>query len=425
MVQSTTTDIEPLTEEQQLLKRLAAGESLAFWSLFQQHRDHLLRCCLKWMNGNSTEAEDLLSQGMLKALKKAHKYADKIENFKSWITKLIRNYWLDLKRKRGLNSVEHIECYGDQEEGWISVQDSPASVLENDEQKSVICGAINQLPIRVRETFILHFYQELSHQEIAQKQAISYPNVCKRISQARAILREELRGYFIGEENLLVKSVLTLAVTELATEEISQQNNVEEVDTPVDERVTSSVGVAIAATVVAEEPIEVVRFQPPSELEAIATTSHAPLSIKNTAYSCIIPATESEWSLAAILAWAQVEEKTRIWDCLGSLMQWMQKPHPVRQWAEKYRRKIGSPPPSGFPANQSLIKSLSPMNIRENFPVRLTSSKGADFPDNIKSGPRLYAIGIGLGRGQIPGFLTPFVIGSKMLPLLKELSNLS
>jgi RNA polymerase sigma factor (sigma-70 family) len=377
------------------------------------------------MKGNSTEAEDLLSQGMLKALKKAHKYADKIENFKSWITKLIRNSWLDLKRQPGLNSIDHIECYGDQEElGCISSQDSPASALENDEQKGVILRAINQLPIRMRETFILHFYQELSHQEIAQTQEISYPNVCKRISQARAILREQLRGYFIGEENLLIQSVVTPAVTELAAEEISQQNYVEEVDTPADERVTSSVGVTIAATVVGEEPIEVVRFQPPSELEAIAPTSHATLSIKKTADSCI-PATRSEWPLAAIWTWVHVEEKTRIWDGLWRLMQWMQKLPQVRQWAEKYRRKIGSPPGSGFPASQSLIKSLSPMNIRENFPVSLTCSKGADFPDNVKPGPRIYAIGIGLGRGQIPGFLAPFVIGSILLPRLKELSNLS
>ncbi|MGL5197322.1 MAG: RNA polymerase sigma factor, partial [Chroococcales cyanobacterium] len=257
MVQFTTTDIQPLTEEEQLLKRLAAGEDQAFWSLFQQHQDHLFRCCLNWMDGNSTEAEDLLSQAMLKAFKKAHKYAEKIQNFKSWITKLIRNYWLDLKRHRGLKTFEYIEGYGNQEElGWVEVQDTPTSALENDEQKQVVLGAINQLSIRLRETFILHFYQELSHQEIAEQQGISYPNVCKRISQARAILREELREYFIGEENLLIKSLVTPEVTELATEEISQPN-LEEVDTPVDEQVTSSVEGAEPETVVGEEPIEV------------------------------------------------------------------------------------------------------------------------------------------------------------------------
>jgi len=197
----TTNPIPSLTnsEEQQLLQRLAAGEINAFWQLFQQHRDYLFRCCLKWMNGNSTEAEDLLSQAMLKALKKAQKYAGKIAHFKSWLITLTRNFWIDLTRRRGANQVEDIEVYAAQEDlGWVSVNDTPASALEHDEKKMVIGGAIDELTTKMRETFILHFYAELSHQEIAEKLGISYQNVCKRISQARAILVKQLREYFVG-----------------------------------------------------------------------------------------------------------------------------------------------------------------------------------------------------------------------------------
>jgi RNA polymerase sigma factor, sigma-70 family len=82
----------------------------------------------------------------------------------------------------------------------LSVEDTPAIALDRDEKKRVIRGAIDELPTKMRETFILHFYEELSHQEISEKQNISYQNVCKRISQARAILALELRGYFIGED---------------------------------------------------------------------------------------------------------------------------------------------------------------------------------------------------------------------------------
>ncbi len=49
--------------------------------------------------------------------------------------------------------------------------------------------AINELPDRLRETFILYFESELSYQDIASQLNISYDNVRKRISQARAILR--------------------------------------------------------------------------------------------------------------------------------------------------------------------------------------------------------------------------------------------
>ncbi|MEG4595025.1 sigma-70 family RNA polymerase sigma factor [Microcoleus sp. F8_C2] len=200
-MQATNNPVANRAEEQQLLHRLAAGETRAFWQLFQQYRDYLFGCCRKWMNGNSTEAEDLLSQAMLKALKKAQNYAGKIENFKSWLTTLTRNFWIDLKRRPCANQVEDIEVYAERQDiGWVAVDDTPGSALERDDKNRVIRAAIDDLPARMRETFILHFYEELSYQEIGEKQNITYQNVCKRISQAREFLVKQLRGYFIGED---------------------------------------------------------------------------------------------------------------------------------------------------------------------------------------------------------------------------------
>jgi RNA polymerase sigma factor (sigma-70 family) len=172
------------------------------------------------MNGNSTEAENLLSQPMVKAWEKAQKYAGKIENFKCWLTTLTRNFWIDLTRRRGANQVEDIEVYADRNElELVSVDETPASALDCDEKKRVIRAAIDDLPTRLRETFILHFYAELSHQEIADRQNISYQNVCKRISQARAILALELRGYFIGEEGTEPDTANVAAITSKVPED--------------------------------------------------------------------------------------------------------------------------------------------------------------------------------------------------------------
>ncbi len=65
----------------------------------------------------------------------------------------------------------------------------------------MIRGAIAELPEKCRETFILHFYRELSHKEIAEQQGISYDNVCKRISLARKQLKEKLSAYFRDSES--------------------------------------------------------------------------------------------------------------------------------------------------------------------------------------------------------------------------------
>jgi RNA polymerase sigma factor (sigma-70 family) len=188
-------------EEQQLLQRLAAGEINAFWPLWQKYRDYLFRFCLRLRNGNSVEAEDLLSQGMLKAREKVQNFAGKIANFKSWVTALVRNFWLDMQRRPCAKQVEDIEVYAEREEvGLVSAGETPEIALEREDKKMVIRRAIDELPALMRETFILHFYEELSHQEIVERQKVPYQNVCKRISQARAILAKKLRGYFIGED---------------------------------------------------------------------------------------------------------------------------------------------------------------------------------------------------------------------------------
>jgi RNA polymerase sigma factor (sigma-70 family) len=153
------------------------------------------------MAGNPTEAEEALSRAMLKAWEKVQEYAEKITNLKSWLTRLTHNLCVDIHRQhsRSANQVEDIEAIGD-EQALVCSEDTPEIILETQEKNIEIRRAIENLPSRLRETFILHFYQQLSYREIAQQQEISYDNVCKRISQARKILKEELRGYFIGED---------------------------------------------------------------------------------------------------------------------------------------------------------------------------------------------------------------------------------
>ncbi|MBD2199635.1 MULTISPECIES: RNA polymerase sigma factor [Calothrix] len=201
--------------------------SMTFWQQWQQYQDYLYRCCVKWMDGNPTDAEDALSRAMLKAWEKAQKYAGEIANFKAWLMTLTRNLCVDIhrERSRGANRVEDIENYAsDEEQGMVDFENTPLCAVENSERNMVIRRAIDNLPTRLRETFILHFYQELSYPEIAQQQNISYQNVCKRISQARKILQQELRGYFIGEEGTDRDKSVTPTATKSAIGEMSQRN---------------------------------------------------------------------------------------------------------------------------------------------------------------------------------------------------------
>ncbi|MEG4855448.1 sigma-70 family RNA polymerase sigma factor [Microcoleus sp. B5-D4] len=173
----------------------------AFWKLWQDNQDYLYRCCRKWM-GNPTDAEDALSRAMLKAWEKARDGTDDIKNFKAWLTKLTYNLCADIHRERnrgalGVDSLDTIAIGNETE--LISKEETPVRAAMRGEVELFFRAAIDELPDRLRETFLLHFESGLSYPDIAEQLAISYDNVRKRISQARAILRQRFNENF-GEE---------------------------------------------------------------------------------------------------------------------------------------------------------------------------------------------------------------------------------
>ena len=251
--------------------------STVFWSLWQQYKNDIYRCCFKWMNYNPTDAEDALSLAMLKAWEKVQKYEGKITNFKAWLTRLTRNLCIDIHRARdrAATKVENIEAIASVEEiELVSLHDTPLGALERGEKKMVVRRAIDNLPQKMRETFILHFYQELSHQEISQQQDISYQNVCKRISQARAILRKELRGYWMGDDS-------TDGEESPKKEESKKKVRVE---ASAIETIILSAVVEEVEIVVSEEPQEVAPSQPQTESVMVVAQCDRKLEFKQNAF---------------------------------------------------------------------------------------------------------------------------------------------
>ena len=227
-----------------------------FWQQLLESRAQLYRCCLKMMNYNPMDAEDALSQAIVKAWERVQKFGEKITNLKAWLYQVTRNFCIDIIRKSscGAVGVESIEWVGNTEGiNTTGKVECPESVLDREERFARIGGAIAQLPEKLRETFILHFYRELSHKEIAEKQGISYDNVCKRISLARKRLKQKLSAYFrdseseVGEKghSSLQMSESSQSPTPEENGEVQQQK-VEPDEKNVSERETVSVESEIA-----------------------------------------------------------------------------------------------------------------------------------------------------------------------------------
>ncbi|MFY9611560.1 MAG: sigma-70 family RNA polymerase sigma factor [Blastocatellia bacterium] len=193
-----------LEEEQtrQLLCRVAEGNTPAFWRLWDLHKGHLYHLCLWQMGGVREDAEDALSRAMLRALEKLPNNACKIENFRAWLSRLTLNLCFDMHRERR-RQVRRLESFenalpGSNDRLLADDTDSPEEGLINREVFAYVCSAVDELPERLREPFVLRFFQEMDYREIAECLILSTDNVRKRIQQARDILREQLNRFLQG-----------------------------------------------------------------------------------------------------------------------------------------------------------------------------------------------------------------------------------
>ena len=167
-----------------------------FWSLWIECQDYLYSACLKWM-GNIPDAEDIMSQAMLKAEKKMSIY--EVKNFRHWVTKLTYNLCLDFQRKR-YQTIQYGDIQNVTSNSVDKHEENLFLDLQKQELEEVFSVWIDELRPILRDTFILHFKEQLSYIEIAHKLNISCCNVRRRIYQARQILRQRYDQDYIGED---------------------------------------------------------------------------------------------------------------------------------------------------------------------------------------------------------------------------------
>jgi RNA polymerase sigma factor (sigma-70 family) len=191
---------EPDNEVRAILTSIAEGDRHAFWALWQRYQNHLFAVCCRKMGGVRADAEDALSEAMLRALDTIPQHARALINPEAWLTRLTCNVCMEIHRQRcrrwgKRDSNRSFEANGDPAMG---LRTSPEDILLDGEMFTVMIQTVEGLTTRLRETFVLRFALEMSCREVAEQLRLSNENVRKRIQESRAILREELARYLTG-----------------------------------------------------------------------------------------------------------------------------------------------------------------------------------------------------------------------------------
>jgi RNA polymerase sigma-70 factor (ECF subfamily) len=144
-----------------------------------------------WMTRNREEAEDLVQETYVKALKGFSSF-QLGTNFRAWIYRILRNTFLT--SRTGLRTTMTVPL-DSEEEGFerATENQTPETILIERLNSELVQGAIAELPVPFREVLLLCDLEEMSYQEIAETLSIPIGTVMSRLSRARNALRDSLR----------------------------------------------------------------------------------------------------------------------------------------------------------------------------------------------------------------------------------------
>lgn len=179
-------------EERALLEEIASGSEHAFGQLFDKYRLPVYAHTLSIIK-SPVKAEEI-TQDIFVQLWDKRKELTTITSFSDWLFILTRNRSLSELRKRQLPEGEPTGDY-------YAAEDDPLHHLLLKETGALLQKAIDRLPPRRKEVFILSRVENKSHKEIAQLLGISPGTVNLHIVQALTSLRTYLQEMDNADKN--------------------------------------------------------------------------------------------------------------------------------------------------------------------------------------------------------------------------------
>jgi len=162
-------------DKNELFRRLLENRKTVFWICLGYARD-------------SVEAEDLAQEVFFKAWSRIDSLRSP-ERSREWLFRVARNTCLDSQKKKRLRRLFEADS------PWeVADEKTPEALVILRDDLRLLKKAVQALPNKMRSTFILREYGELSYQEIADIQGIKEGTVMSRLNGAREKIRKRMKG---------------------------------------------------------------------------------------------------------------------------------------------------------------------------------------------------------------------------------------
>jgi RNA polymerase sigma-70 factor (ECF subfamily) len=154
-----------------------------------------------WLSRNATDAEDLVQETFLKALRGFDSF-EPGSNFKAWIFRILRNTYLTSRSGlRAQRTVSLDQELDEQSEFGPPIYPEGAIDRATPETNLILCAdraalhnAMEKLPAPLLEVILMCDVEEMKYKEIATVLDLPIGTVMSRIARARAALRKSLEA---------------------------------------------------------------------------------------------------------------------------------------------------------------------------------------------------------------------------------------
>jgi RNA polymerase sigma-70 factor (ECF subfamily) len=143
-----------------------------------------------WLVHNKSNAEDLVQETYLKALRGFASFQPGT-NFRAWIFRILRNTFLSSRTTLDRRLTVEIDSEDDVPV-LPATSTTPESLLIERSQQNAVRNAIEQLPVIFREVLLLCDVEDASYREISEILSIPVGTVMSRLARARKAVRESL-----------------------------------------------------------------------------------------------------------------------------------------------------------------------------------------------------------------------------------------
>lgn len=150
------------------------------------------------LTGNAAEAEDLLQDASLLALRGFDSFREG-SNFKAWFFRILVNrFYSNYRRQRragmsvDLEEAPELYLFQRAEAAGLVTEADPAERIVERLDTELVAAALDALPEEYRGVAALYFTQDLSYQEIAEVLDVPIGTVRSRLHRARRMLQKAL-----------------------------------------------------------------------------------------------------------------------------------------------------------------------------------------------------------------------------------------